>query len=170
LASVNRENDAAYALSGRLAGGFQGGAWRIVGPDGGPAVLKWSEARGAWAQIVLAARAKVLDGNIVNVAVPSIRLDLHASFGGVELVVAAYTVGYACLLVTGGRLGDMFGRKGLFNAGPPRSSPWKRRVSRGSGNPLVRLELFRQPGFGSGALIAALFMTVQAGCLFVLSI
>lgn len=59
----------------------------------------------------------VLDVAIVNVAIPSIRRDLHASFGGVELVISAYTLTYACLLVTGGRLGDMWGRRTMFIAG-----------------------------------------------------
>jgi|HubBroStandDraft_6_1064221.scaffolds.fasta_scaffold119713_2 EmrB/QacA subfamily drug resistance transporter len=59
----------------------------------------------------------VLDVAIVNVAIPSIRADLHASFGEIEFVVSAYTLTYACLLVTGGRLGDNFGRKHLFVLG-----------------------------------------------------
>lgn len=59
----------------------------------------------------------VLDVAIVNVAIPSIRADLHASFGEIEFVVSAYTLTYACLLVTGGRLGDNYGRKHLFILG-----------------------------------------------------
>ncbi len=59
----------------------------------------------------------ILDVAIVNVAIPSIRADLHASFGEVEFVISAYTLTYACLLVTGGRLGDNFGRKRLFILG-----------------------------------------------------
>jgi MFS family permease len=56
----------------------------------------------------------VLDVAIVNVAIPSIRADLNANFGEIEFVVSAYTLTYACLLVTGGRLGDNYGRKVLF--------------------------------------------------------
>lgn len=59
----------------------------------------------------------LLDTAIVNVAVPSIRSSLHASFGSAELVVTAYTITYACLLITGGRLGDTLGRKRLFISG-----------------------------------------------------
>jgi MFS family permease len=59
----------------------------------------------------------ILDVAIVNVAIPSIREDLHASFGSVEAVISAYTLTYACLLVTGGRLGDLFGRRRLFIVG-----------------------------------------------------
>ena len=59
----------------------------------------------------------ILDVAIVNVAIPSIRSGLHAGFGAVELVVSGYTIAYASLLVTGGRLGDIFGRKRMFIAG-----------------------------------------------------
>src|SRR5580692_8998873 len=59
----------------------------------------------------------ILDVAIVNVAIPSIRADLHASFGEIEFVVSAYTLTYACLLVTGGRLGDNYGRRVLFILG-----------------------------------------------------
>jgi EmrB/QacA subfamily drug resistance transporter len=59
----------------------------------------------------------ILDVAIVNVAIPSIRADLHAGFGEIEFVISAYTLTYACLLVTGGRLGDNFGRKNLFILG-----------------------------------------------------
>ncbi len=59
----------------------------------------------------------ILDVAIVNVAIPSIRADLGASFGEIELVVSAYTLTYACLLVTGGRLGDNYGRRLLFIVG-----------------------------------------------------
>ncbi|MEV3853661.1 MFS transporter [Streptomyces sp. NPDC050095] len=59
----------------------------------------------------------ILDVAIVNVAVPAIRTDLHTGYGGVELVISAYTITYACLLVTGGRLGDLLGRKRMFIAG-----------------------------------------------------
>ncbi len=59
----------------------------------------------------------ILDVAIVNVAIPSIRSGFHASFGPVEVVISAYTLTYACLLVTGGRLGDLFGRKRIFVTG-----------------------------------------------------
>ena len=55
----------------------------------------------------------ILDMAIVTVAIPSIGPDLHARFGGVEPVLSAYTIVYACLLVTGGRLGDLYGRTRL---------------------------------------------------------
>nr|WP_263364091.1 MFS transporter [Nocardiopsis deserti] len=59
----------------------------------------------------------IMDSFIVNVAVPSIRSDLNASFAQVELAVAGYVLAYGLLLVTGGRLGDIFGYKRLFVSG-----------------------------------------------------
>ena len=58
-----------------------------------------------------------LDFFIVNVALPSIRTDLGASPSEVQLVISAYAVVYAVFLITGGRLGDIFGRKSVFLAG-----------------------------------------------------
>jgi MFS family permease len=59
----------------------------------------------------------MMDFFIVNVALPTIDQDLHASTSMLELVVSAYASAYALLLVLGGRLGDSFGRKRLFLAG-----------------------------------------------------
>ena len=54
---------------------------------------------------------------IINVALPAIGSDLHASSGGLQLVVGSYGIANATLLVVGGRLGDGFGRKRLFLIG-----------------------------------------------------
>ena len=59
----------------------------------------------------------MVDFFIVNVALPTIDSDLHASTPTLELVVSAYATAYALLLVLGGRLGDSLGRKRLFLAG-----------------------------------------------------
>jgi EmrB/QacA subfamily drug resistance transporter len=56
----------------------------------------------------------MLDNTVVNVALPSIQRDLHASISGLEWTVNAYTLSFAVLLVTGGRLGDVFGRRRMF--------------------------------------------------------
>jgi EmrB/QacA subfamily drug resistance transporter len=58
-----------------------------------------------------------VDFSIVNVALPSIRAGLGASGGELQLIIAGYAVTYAVLLITGGRLGDLFGRKPMFLAG-----------------------------------------------------
>jgi EmrB/QacA subfamily drug resistance transporter len=59
----------------------------------------------------------VLDFFIVNVALPSIRRDLDASAGALQLVVAGYGLANAAALITGGRLGDIHGRRSLFIIG-----------------------------------------------------
>jgi MFS family permease len=57
------------------------------------------------------------DNSIVNVAVPSIAVGLRASGGELELAVSAYILAYAVLLVTGARLGSIFGYRGVFLTG-----------------------------------------------------
>lgn len=56
----------------------------------------------------------IMDFFITNVALPSIDASLHASASSLELVIAGYGVGYAALLVLGGRLGDRYGRHRVF--------------------------------------------------------
>jgi EmrB/QacA subfamily drug resistance transporter len=56
----------------------------------------------------------MLDNTVVNVALPSIQRSLHASTSALEWTVNAYTLVFAVLLVTGGRLGDLFGRRRMF--------------------------------------------------------
>jgi EmrB/QacA subfamily drug resistance transporter len=56
----------------------------------------------------------MLDNTVVNVALPSIQRDLHASLSALEWTVNAYTLTFAVILVTGGRLGDIFGRRRGF--------------------------------------------------------
>src|SRR6185312_10149512 len=58
-----------------------------------------------------------MDSFIVNVAVPSIQKELGASFASIQFVVAGYSLMYAIFLITGGRLGDIYGRKRLFLVG-----------------------------------------------------
>ncbi|WP_296226642.1 MFS transporter [Ralstonia sp. UBA689] len=59
----------------------------------------------------------IVDAFIANVAIPSIRTSLHATPAQLEAVLAVYQLGYAILLITGGRLGDLFGRRRLFLLG-----------------------------------------------------
>jgi EmrB/QacA subfamily drug resistance transporter len=56
----------------------------------------------------------MLDNTVVNVALPSIQRDLHTSLSGLEWTINAYTLAFGVLLVTGGRLGDIFGRRKMF--------------------------------------------------------
>ena len=58
-----------------------------------------------------------VDAFIVNVAIPTIAAELHASSAQIEAVIAIYLIAYATLVVTGGRLGDIYGTKNVFLAG-----------------------------------------------------
>jgi EmrB/QacA subfamily drug resistance transporter len=59
----------------------------------------------------------MLDNTVVNVALPSIQRDLDASISGLEWTINGYTLSFAVLLATGGRLGDIFGRRRMFILG-----------------------------------------------------
>jgi MFS transporter, DHA2 family, methylenomycin A resistance protein len=58
-----------------------------------------------------------LDTNVVNLALPSIQHSLHADVGALQWIIDSYNLMFACLLVTGGTLGDLFGRRRLFIMG-----------------------------------------------------
>ena len=73
-----------------------------------------------WAVLAIVLVAEVMDlidGTIVNVAAPSIRADLGGSATTLQWLGAAYTLAFAVLLITGGRLGDRYGRRRLFMVG-----------------------------------------------------
>src|ERR1700730_18651866 len=59
----------------------------------------------------------VADAFIVNVALPTIRADLHASAAQIQAVITIYLIAYAALVIIGGRLGDIFGAKPAFLSG-----------------------------------------------------
>ena len=77
-------------------------------------------ARGRWLMLIVLLAGQfmaLLDVTIVNVAMPTIGRSLHASGAELQLVVAGYTVSYAMLLITGARMGDLYGRRRMFLAG-----------------------------------------------------
>jgi EmrB/QacA subfamily drug resistance transporter len=84
-----------------------------AGPVELPQVRHWI----AFAVIVAGVFMVSLDGVILNVAIPSIQRGLSASFAQIQFMVVSYTAAYAVLLVTGGRVGDIVGRKRLFVIG-----------------------------------------------------
>src|SRR4051794_31270723 len=59
----------------------------------------------------------MLDNTVVNVALPSIRKDLGISISELEWVVNAYALTFGVLLLSGGKLADLFGRRAIFIAG-----------------------------------------------------
>ncbi|HEY0373536.1 MAG TPA: MFS transporter, partial [Amnibacterium sp.] len=84
---------------------------------GGPAPLLGRRRTAAFAVVALAFVMDLLDGTIVNIAIPSIRADLGASYADVQWLSAGYALAFAVLLITGGRLGDIAGYKRLFLIG-----------------------------------------------------
>lgn len=71
----------------------------------------------AFATLLMAAFMQLLDVTIVNVAIPTLRDDLHMSYAAIQWMAAGYTLSFAVFLVAGGRLGDIFGRKKIFLLG-----------------------------------------------------
>jgi EmrB/QacA subfamily drug resistance transporter len=59
----------------------------------------------------------MLDNTVVNVALPAIERDLHMSISGLEWIVTAYALVFAALMITGGKLADLMGRKRIFIVG-----------------------------------------------------
>jgi len=82
-----------------------------------PAVATVSRRWLAFAVLLAGAFLPPLDFFIVNVALPSIRQGLGATPAQIEWVISAYAATYAVFLITGGRLGDLFGRRRVFLAG-----------------------------------------------------
>jgi EmrB/QacA subfamily drug resistance transporter len=71
----------------------------------------------ALAVVLIAGFMQLVDISIVNVAIPSIQRDLDATYAQIQWVLAGYQLAFAVMLITGGRLGDIYGRKRLFMTG-----------------------------------------------------
>jgi EmrB/QacA subfamily drug resistance transporter len=71
----------------------------------------------ALAIVMTAAFMDLVDVTIVNIALPTIKADEGATTGQIQWITAGYALAFAALLITGGRLGDIFGRKRLFLLG-----------------------------------------------------
>ncbi|KFF72635.1 MFS transporter [Pectobacterium brasiliense] len=67
--------------------------------------------------LLMAGFVTIFDLFLVNVAIPSMQADLGASFAQIGFIVVGYELAFGVLLITGGRLGDVFGRRRLFVVG-----------------------------------------------------
>src|SRR5580700_8653609 len=67
--------------------------------------------------MIVGALMDMIDVTIVNVALPTIHRDLHASATQPEWVVSGYMLAFAAALIIAGNFGDLFGRKRVFLAG-----------------------------------------------------
>jgi EmrB/QacA subfamily drug resistance transporter len=85
------------------------------GPRGGPC----AEKSGAWilAATILGSSMAFIDGTVVNVALPALQSDLHATVVDVQWVVESYGLFLSALILVGGALGDSLGRRAMFLLG-----------------------------------------------------
>lgn len=81
--------------------------------------IRFGTAQGRWiiAACVLGSGVAFLDGTVVNVALPTIRDDLGAGLTGLQWILDGYLVTLSALLLLGGSLGDLFGRRRVFVVG-----------------------------------------------------
>jgi EmrB/QacA subfamily drug resistance transporter len=81
--------------------------------------VSFDSARGRWllAVAVLGSGIAFLDATVVNVALPDIGRDLHASTSTLQWILNGYTLALASLILLGGSLGDRYGRRRVFVAG-----------------------------------------------------
>jgi len=86
---------------------------RPASPAGAAGETSW----GALLVLLAGIFIVTLDVFIVNVAIPSIDTSLDAGPALIQLVVAGFALPYAALLITGGRLGDLYGRRRMFSTG-----------------------------------------------------
>ncbi|MFD3330440.1 MFS transporter [Streptomyces sp. NPDC058701] len=112
-----REERTAAALPAQDPGPDPGAApLDAPAPDGGSSAAdrrRWL----ALAIVMTAAFMDLVDVTIVNIAIPSMRQDLGASTSAIQWITAGYALAFAAGLITGGRLGDIYGRRRLFLVG-----------------------------------------------------
>src|SRR5213592_2424712 len=88
-------------------------------PYTAPSVETRQRSVGTWVLVatILGSSMAFIDGTVVNVALPVLQTDLHATASDVQWVVEAYSLFLASLILVGGSLGDHFGRRRIFAIG-----------------------------------------------------
>jgi EmrB/QacA subfamily drug resistance transporter len=102
---------------GAVAAGMTGAAHKQAETHNERSMPRFERRGLALAVLFVGAFLAPLDYFIVNLALPSIHTGLNATDAQLQLVVSAYASAYAVLLITGGRLGDLFGRRRMFMTG-----------------------------------------------------
>ncbi|HET7872985.1 MAG TPA: MFS transporter [Terriglobales bacterium] len=84
-----------------------------------PCLESAERARGRWilAACILGSSLAFIDGTVVNVALPNMQTALHASLSDLQWVVESYALFLAALLLVGGSMGDIYGRRRIFMVG-----------------------------------------------------
>lgn len=90
-----------------------------VSPHGDATGKPKNPHAGSWilAATILGSSLSFIDGTVVNVALPALQRDLHATGADVQWVVEAYALFLAALILVGGSLGDRFGRRLVYSVG-----------------------------------------------------
>ena len=92
----------------------------------GAVAVQPRHAEGPWVLIatILASSMAFIDGTVVNVALPALQAALHASVTDIQWVVESYALLLASLLLLGGSLGDLYGRRKIFLSGVAAVCNW----------------------------------------------
>jgi len=114
------------------------------------------------AVILSAAFMTILDVFIVVVAAPAIRADLGTGAADIQLVLAAYNLAFGLTLVTGGRLGDLHGRRRIFRAGLLLFTASSLAASLAAGS-RVLIAARAVQGLAAGLLMPQVFSIIQVG-------
>ncbi len=104
-------------FGGPISMSSQSGSTVAGGAPAAPRTVADRPATSTLLVVLVGTFMSVLDFFIVNVAIPSMQRELQATAAQIQFVVAGYALAYAGGLVTGGRLGDLYGRRRMFLVG-----------------------------------------------------
>src|ERR671923_249137 len=92
---------------------------RTLETTGAPTSTETGDGRKWWVLVamVFGLFMPMLDNLVVNVALPTIQRDLGSGVSGLQWIIDAYTLTFASFMLTGGALGDLYGRKRFFAGG-----------------------------------------------------
>jgi EmrB/QacA subfamily drug resistance transporter len=88
-----------------------------IGTQDGVASCSPADRRWILVATILGSSLAFMDGTVVNVALPTLQANFHATSGGIQWVVQSYALFSAALLLLGGTIGDRYGRRRAFGTG-----------------------------------------------------
>ncbi|MET7637233.1 MFS transporter [Streptomyces sp. NPDC005438] len=110
--------------------------------------------------VLVAAFVQMVDVSIINVAVPAIRDELHATSAHTQLIVAGYQLAFACVLLVSGRLGDLIGSRRVFLLGMSLFGA-SSALCGAAGSPAALVAFRILQGLGSGLMYPQAYSVVQ---------
>jgi MFS family permease len=129
-----------------------------VGPE-----TRTERGRPGWLMLAILLAGQfmcIIDVFVVNVAMPSIGADLHASGASLQLIVGGYTIGYAMLLITCARLGERYGRRRMYLVGVTLFTAASLACALAPATPALIAFRFVQ-GAGAAAAVPQIFSIIQ---------